>query len=341
MLNRRISRRATLRLLAGGGIASVVAACGGGKNNGTNTSTSTPGPSAVSQTPTVSPTPAPLTVTPTATPGPFSTTPARVDQNIDYGPNQGLASALDIYYSSANLNPAPLVIFVHGGSFTTGGKETIQNLTEFPELLSRGYTVASVNYRLGDQGMFPNPVYDVKAAIRFLRTNAATYGLDPDRFGAWGRSAGGYLVSMAGLTDPNDGLEGDEGNPGVSTRVTAVVDQFGPVDFSLLPPIVPLVEFLGPSAGSDPDLLNKASPVAYITADDPPFLVMQGELDPLVPLQQSQTIVQRLTAAGVPAQLVVVHNAGHDFNPIGGDISPTETEIATMVGDFFDKHLKP
>ncbi len=272
---------------------------------------------------------------PTATPA--STIAARIDRNVAYG--SGDTAKLDIYYSAANLKPAPLVIYIHGGAFTGGDKFGLGDLPELPEILSRGFAVATINYRLGEASRFPNAVNDAKAAVRFLRANAPAYGLDPKRIGVWGRSAGGYLAAMIGLTAAADGFDvGD--NATVSSRVLAVVDQFGFAEFTARNLFVARADFLGPDSASNPDLLRKATALTYVTNDDPPFLVMHGDMDTQVPIIQAQKLVDALTAAGVPAQLVTVQNAGHEFVATGGPISPSLAEIARMVGTFFDEHLK-
>ena len=254
-----------------------------------------------------------------------------------YGTASGQPLNLDIYYSAADLKPAPLVVFTHAGSFTTGDKRLIEASSELPELMARGYVVASVNYRLSVP--FPAPIEDAKAAVRFLRGNAAKYGIDPQRIGAWGQSAGGYLACFLALTTEADGFEGTDGTAGVSSRVSAVVDQYGPTDFALsTDPGEVDPSYLGPSPSDA--LLAKASPVTYVTRDAPPFLVMHGAKDNFVPVAHSQELVKKLTDAGVTAELVVVKNAGHNFKPIGGDISPSEAEIGRMAGEFFDNHLK-
>ncbi len=229
------------------------------------------------------------------------------------------------------------MIFIHPGGFTEGDKKLVEGLDELPELLSRGYDVASLDYRL--RVPFPAAVEDVKAAVRFVRGNADRYGIDADRIVAWGRSAGGYLAVMLGVTGPNDGFDGTGGTPGVSSRVSAVVDQFGPTDFGLPTSFAGLDDFL--PASQRQSLLARASAVGYVKPGDPPFLIMHGDKDTVVPIVHSQTLQQRLTAAGISAQLVVVKNAEHNFARAGGDLSPSLTDIARDVGDFVDRQLTP
>ncbi len=213
---------------------------------------------------------------------------------------------------------------------------------EIPELISRGYLVAAINYRLAPEYKFPAQIEDVKCAIRFLRAKASFYGIDPDRIGAWGGSAGGHLVALLGTADTNAGLEGLGGYMDYSSHVSAVVDFFGPSDIQELfpeygmPALVNIFDTPNPKSPK----AKVASPVTYVTPDDPPFLIIHGNKDDLVPLSQSEILYDRLKAAGVPVTLVEVKNGGHGFAPTGGSISPTRAEITNMVADFFDKHVK-
>ena len=333
-LTTRIDRRGALRLLGMSGLGWLVAACGGGKQSSptadaTSAETSTTGSAPTATRTAVTPTP------PTPSPTPASRTAARVDKDIDYGEGLPLTK-LDIHYSTANLKPAPLVMLIHGGAFQGGDKADDDALTELPELLSRGYTVASINYRLGSTATFPNPVVDAKAALRFLRANAAKYGVNPDRVGVWGWSVGGYLANMLGVTTQADGFDTGP-NAAMSSRVQAVVDKSGLAEFTARTGTLKLGDFL---TSTDADLLKKASPVTYITRDDPPFLIVHGDMDAVVPIAQSQEMLQRLKAAGVSAQMVTVRNGAHIYVAPGSDVSPSATEIARTIGDFFDQQLR-
>ena len=171
----------------------------------------------------------------------------------------------------------------------------------------------------------------------------SAYNIDPDRIGAWGGSAGGHLVSLLGTSDSSAGLEGTGGYQDQSSRVQAVVDMFGPADLTR--------QFEGGASGTrlgsqvfgtgdgSSDILKMASPVTYVSADDPPFLILHGEMDELVPPDQSQELHDRLVAAGVPVSLVMVKNAGHGFAPSGGRISPSRQEIEKLIVEFFSRNL--
>lgn len=264
-----------------------------------------------------------------------------VEKDVTYCTAGGTGLKMDVYYPRTSSGPAPMVVYVHGGGFTSGDKADGAGSRDISELVARGYVVASMNYRLAPAARYPAQIEDLKCAVRYLRANAASYGIDPNRFGAWGGSAGGTLVSLLGLTDASAGYDTGT-NTGQSSRVQAVVDMFGPSDFTK--------EFEGGSAqllnavvgtsSRTSDAVKRFSPVTYVTRDDPPFLILHGEKDKLVPIAQSQELYDALTAAGVEATFTRVKNAGHGFVPDGGAISPSRTEISKMIGDFFDSHLK-
>jgi acetyl esterase/lipase len=265
----------------------------------------------------------------------------------------GVDLKMDIYYPRGGApgtpqraglapqsSPTPVVMQVHGGGWTEGEKSDMQAALVLPTLVSRGYLVASVDYRLAPQYQFPAQIEDVKCAVRFLKANAARYNIDPDRFGVIGDSAGGHLVSLLGTADQSAGWDVGQYTD-QSSRVQAVVDLFGPADLTA-------PEYRTAAAqsqfarvfGTAPDALVKASPVTYITPDDAPFLIMQGDQDQLVPLSQSQELYDRLRAAGVSAQLVIVRNAGHGFVPAGSaKIDPPLTQLMRTAADFFDRTL--
>jgi acetyl esterase/lipase len=236
----------------------------------------------------------------------------------------------------------PAVLYVHGGGWTKGDKAAGAGASEIPELISRGYLVAAINYRLAPQYKFPAQIEDVKCAVRFLRANATTYGIDPERIGAWGGSAGGHLVALLGVTDATAGFEGNGGYADQSSRVQAVVDMFGPSDLTTAfqGANTQLLEQVFGTTDRNSDIVKQASPVTWVSSDDPPFLILHGEKDTLVPPSQSKILYDRLVAAGVPATLTIVKNAGHGFAPARGTIDPSRIAITKMVADFFDKYLK-
>ena len=265
-----------------------------------------------------------------------------VERDITYCTADGVPLKMDIYYPEFATAAAPAVIYVHGGAWIQGDKNEGAGIIEIPELRSRGYLVAAVNYRLAPEYKFPAQIEDVKCAVRFLRANAAAYGINPARIGAWGGSAGGHLVALLGTSDPSSGFEGDGGYADESSRIQAVVDMFGPTDLKALSlegdPRFLLLIF--GTINRNANIVKRANPITWISSDDPPFLILHGENDELVPVDQSEIFYNGLVADGVPATLVIVENAGHGFLPAGGTVDPSRVEITKMVADFFDEHLK-
>ena len=238
--------------------------------------------------------------------------------------------------------PMPAILYVHGGGWT-GGSHKIMRPISFA---THGYFVATVEYRLSGEAQWPAQIEDCKLAVRWLRANAAKYHVDPNRIGVWGESAGGHLVACLGTMGAEEGLEGEGGYPGVSSKVQAVVDFFGPVDF--LDPAAgetrdsALKKMFGGWATEKPDVWKQASPLYDVQAGDPPFLIIHGDSDKRILHVQSEKLLAALQKAGVPAELVTVSNAGHGFKPVPGapPPQPTAQELNAKVLSFFDQYLK-
>ncbi|MBX7221075.1 MAG: alpha/beta hydrolase [Blastocatellia bacterium] len=267
-------------------------------------------------------------------------------RNIEFGRVNNVPLLLDLYLPQNPAGPLPVVVWIHGGGWTSGDKSLATTSVQVQQT-SRGYAVASINYRLSGTAKFPAQIEDCKAAIRWLRANAGKYGLNPDRIGVWGSSAGGHLVALLGTSGGVAELEGTAGNLDQSSRVQAVVDWFGPGNLATmasqsLPCSVidhnsansPESQLVGCALPSCPDKAAAASPVTYVTPDEPPFLLMHGTMDCVVPPGQSQELFDRLKAAGVNATLVFLPGAGH-----GGPEFVT-TESRNRVETFLDAHLK-
>lgn len=252
----------------------------------------------------------------------------------------GLELKLDISYPRAFEAPAPVILYIHGGGWTSGDKNSGVGRIFIPKLLENGYIVAAVNYRLAPEHRFPAQIEDVKCAVRHLRAEAESYQLDPQRIGALGGSAGGHLVALLGMTDENAGWDVGA-HQEQSSRVQAVVDLYGPADLTQLQlnSQRSLGEKVFGVTSPDDPLLENYSPVNYVTPDDPPFLILQGTEDQLVPPSQSEALYERLIQSGVPVELVLVENAGHGFVP-KGKIKPSRLELIRLVIDFFNMHLK-
>ena len=246
---------------------------------------------------------------------------------------------LDLYVPETGEN-LPLIIWIHGGAWRGGDKTHYMPI----EYLKAGYAGASLNYRLSQHAIFPAQIEDVKAAVRWLRANAETYRLDPNRFAAWGSSAGGHLVAMLGTAGDVKEFEVGE-NLEVSSRVQAVVDYFGPTDFlqmdaHRLPnglvhdvPDSPESQLVGEPIQEHQDRVARANPVTYVSKDAPPFLIVHGDKDPLVPYQQSVLLNDALKKVGVPVTFYKVEGGGH-----GWFKDPKVPELAKA---FLEQHLKP
>ena len=280
---------------------------------------------------------------PAAGQGPDPARLGTVEGDVVYATVGGVALMLDVHYPVSAQGPAPVAVYVHGGGWTGGDKSSGAGMADKDELLARGYIVAAVNYRLAPQHKWPAQIQDVKAAVRFLRASAARFGLDPARVGAWGGSAGGHLVAMLGTTDASAGFDDSGGNLEQSSRVSAVVDLFGPADLTAsdwgLDRSPTAWQVFGATSPADP-VLVQASPVTWVSPDDPPFLILHGDKDATVPVSQSVTLDAALRAAGVPSRLVVVANAGHGFRPVGGDPAPSRAELTAMLAEFLDRHVR-
>jgi len=250
--------------------------------------------------------------------------------------------SLDLYLpTSSDHVPYPLLVYIHGGSFTRGDKRKGSGIIDIPAMTERGYVVAAVNYRQMPQYPFPAALQDIKCAIRFLRAHAEQYKLRADKIGVWGGSAGGFYAAWVGLTGHDRSFDVGEYLE-QSSEVDAVVEMFGPTD--LTAKMGWLQQWLmrrafGTSSAHDP-LLRQVSPVFYPADGAPPFLILHGEQDGAVPVEQARSLYQYLQDAGVNATLVIVNNANHNFKPTGGEISPSRDEISSLLFDFFDSQIK-
>jgi acetyl esterase/lipase len=265
---------------------------------------------------------------------------ARVDKNVVYCDND-IQLTMDIYYLTNVSEPMPAIVYVHGGGWYSGDKETGKGKYDIAPLVKNGYIVASINYRLAPRYKFPAQIEDVKCAVRFLRANAEKYNIDSDNIGAYGDSAGGHLVSLLGVTGNSDIFECCD-NTAESDSVQAVVDIYGPSDlvtnFQNYNSLV--LETIFNTSDPDSEILKEGSPVNYVSSNSPPFLIIHGDKDDIVSLEQSQILFEKLVTARVPSRLLVVKNAGHLFTPIGGDVQPSRSEITRNIVDFFNTYLK-
>ena len=278
--------------------------------------------------------------------------PAATYADVPYA-TVSASQALDIWIPTTGSGPFPLVIFVHGGAFK-GGDKAMEG-GNVAAVLEAGYAAASLNYRLSGEAIFPAAVQDVKAAVRFLRANAAEYGLDPDRFAAWGESAGGNLVALIGTTGDQATIFDDPalGNADVSSAVQAVVDWYGPTDFLQMdaqfaaaapaacngqtqahdPADSPESVYLGAAIQTVPDLAAAANPITYISSAKtlPAFSIAHGDSDCLVPNQQSAILQDALQAAGASSSFTLVEGATHGDQAITSAQTPVALEMLASV----------
>ena len=261
----------------------------------------------------------------------------------------------DLYLPEGLGQAAPVILWVHGGGWRFGDRNLSPNLARW--FAERGFAMVTFDYRLSDEVKFPKPVADVKTAVRWIRSVAQQHSLDPDAIGLWGSSAGGHLSACAALS--GDHFISDE-HANFSSEVNVVVDGYGPVDFSRIdedrvaaPPKVPdaetvIVKLTVPA--SDPDSfesrhigvaarkgvpeVEQANPVTYVRAGAPPFLILHGESDALVPWTQSQLLYDALTQAGNEVTFVKYERLGHGFfNNSDLDASEIGPAVAITAGD--------
>jgi acetyl esterase/lipase len=262
----------------------------------------------------------------------------RIERDIPYVPGGDPSQRLDLYLpEKGGDRPLPLLVWIHGGGWLGGSKGENPGAG----LTARGeYASASVEYRFSDKAVFPAQIQDCQAAVRFLRANASKYNVDPDHIGVWGASAGGHLVALLGTAADAKGWDGVGAHADQSARVQAVCDYFGPADFTVMKSDADssVGRLLGGAVADRKDLARQASPVAYASKDDAPFLIIHGDHDALVPLHQSEMLYDALKQAGIEATFLVVKNGVH--GPFDSKCEPKPEQIREAVFGFFDRHLK-
>lgn len=269
------------------------------------------------------------------------------EYDVRYVSNGDESQSLDIYYPEKPAStPQPLLVWIHGGGWQGGTKSQPPYLDQ----LKRGYIVASVEYRFSQKALFPAQIQDCQAAIRWLRANAKKYNIDVERIGAGGASAGGHLVALLGTSGGTNAFPSIGGHADQSDQVQAVCDIFGPTDFWTVVQQAdedkniknvfkwndgdPYSKLIGGVLGKDREKCEAVSPVHYVSKDSPPFLILHGDRDALVPYAQSVGLAERLSNVGVSVILQKLPGAGH------GGPAFNLPAIRQLMDDFFDKHLK-
>jgi len=262
---------------------------------------------------------------------------AKVLMDVPYVENGHAKQKLDLYLPAQPKGP--LLVWIHGGGWRGGSKDKPPGLA----MVKNGVAVASVEYRFSQDAIFPAQIEDCKAAIRWLRAHAKEYGYRDDMVAAWGASAGGHLVALLAVTgkvrDFDVGANLDQ-----SSAIQCGLDWFGPADFPAYDPDLPtpmvqrenpesvIALLFGGPVSQKLELAKRASPVTWVTKDAAPLLIMQGTKDPLVPLDQSQRLYNKLKEAGAEVTLDVIEGAGH------GGPQFTTAEKLKLIFEFLAKH---
>ncbi|WP_165252509.1 alpha/beta hydrolase [Paludisphaera soli] len=275
-------------------------------------------------------------------------------EDVVYGRKHGMALTMDVFTPKANANGAGIVWMVSGGWYSA--HEAI-NAGSIAEYLKRGYTVFAVVHGSQPRFTIPEVVEDVNRAVRFIRFHAADYHVDPDRLGVTGGSAGGHLSLMLGTAgalgnpfakDPVDRGSSrvqavacffpptdffNYGKPGENALGRGILQGFkAPFDFNQLDPKDKVYRPITDEAMREV-IGRQICPITHVTPDDPPTLIIHGDADELVPIQQAEIVIEKLKEKGVEAKLVVKPGAGHGWGDIGKDNA--------ILADWFDQHLKP
>jgi acetyl esterase/lipase len=245
----------------------------------------------------------------------------RVERNVVYGMYSGLALLMDVHHPAEPNGTG--VLLVHGSGFhlpTEYGAAQVKDRGAPRLLLDTGYTVFVINHRAAPRFRYPASVEDGQRAMRFIRHHARQFGVHPDRLAGWGGSSGGHLISMLGTMDG----DGDPADPDPVNRLSAkpyaVVAAAAPTDFLHLDPIPfypasAIASYVGGIA-VDRETYRDASPITYVSTDDPPFLLVHGDADEVVPFHQSERMLAALRSAGVDVRLIRIAGGGHDAHDV-------------------------
>jgi acetyl esterase/lipase len=250
---------------------------------------------------------------------------------------------MTLFAPAAVGHPVPVVLQVHGGGWQLGSRLTsLRGSHTAAELVRAGIMVASIDYRLAPKNPWPDQIVDVACAVRFLRADARNLGINSARIAAWGDSAGGHLVGLLGVDAANPTW--NRGSyPHESSRVAVVVDEYGPTNLTATdwprPSQVLIRRVFGVAPSTQDPVLAAASPLHHVAAGDPPFLIIQGTADQVVPVSQSKDMSARLRMVGVPTKLVLVRRGRHGLQTPGE--SPSPTAISSIIVNYLRSILKP
>lgn len=260
----------------------------------------------------------------------------RVERGIAYLPADRKEKA-DLYFPLETSKAAqlPAVVIIHGGGWEIGQRGSSREINIGSTLARNGYVAMSIDYLLSISNcvVWPTNLWDCKTAVRWLRKNANHLGIDPNRIGVIGGSAGGQLASMVALTTPSDGLDPSGPYENYSCAVCCCVDMYGVVDLAAWRKHLGM---LGKSAEQAPELYRQATPLTYVRSNSPPFLILHGTADKVVNIEQSRRFAEAMQNAGVEHEFVIVPNAPHTF-----DLQPKQQDLRPIVLGFLDKYLKP
>lgn len=264
---------------------------------------------------------------------------ADVVRDIEYAQVGDTSLKLDLHLPDGKTR-SPLIVWVHGGAWRAGSKSGMP----LGKLVEAGYAVASVDYRLSTEARFPAQAHDLKAAIRFLRGHGQQWNLLTKSIVIAGESAGGHLAALVGVSNGNSELEGKEGNDlqqssdvqGIislygAANLTTILKQSTPHGLSVRVPALQLL--LGAQPDDVPELARLASPVFHVDASDPPLLLLHGDQDPQMPVNQSLELTGAYEAVGAPVQLEIVHGAGH------GGAKFYDAKRLKIIQDFLKRHF--
>ena len=273
-----------------------------------------------------------------------------LEADLHYGEADGTPLRLDLWRPQRpSATPTPAIVWIHGGGWEAGDKELDPVGPQVSLAARDGFVLASVAYRLSDRATFPAQLHDVKAAIRWLRANAAELGIDPGRIGVWGHSAGGHLAALLGTTGDLPELEGESGSPGYSSRVQAVIPISPPTDFFAFPPgwggaepYRATSKLVGGPLETRREVVAMANPITHVRSDVPPFLIIHGEADDVVPVLHAELLADALQDAGGDVKLLRLPQADHGLAAAALEIGweAAWSSVAEHASAFFRTHLR-